>query len=137
MLNLLRNWKYLVILGLGVVVAILTWQNKSLQENVETKQEKVVELRSANESLSTTLTSLQENQQNQAVRLENMMGASRVLQEENNRLQRELGGYKSREEIVIKKPKLIERRANDAVDKLMCDYARATSEDTDCGEDNN
>ena len=87
--------------------------------------------------MRTTLNDIQFAYQKQAERLQNLSANTRVLEEENNRLQSVLGGYKDREEIVVKKPKLIQRRANDAVVKLMREYERATCSDKGCGKDSN
>ncbi|QDP59472.1 MAG: hypothetical protein GOVbin4162_46 [Prokaryotic dsDNA virus sp.] len=70
---------------------------------------------------------MQERYENQSLRLEKLSGDSRVLQETNNRLRNELGGYKDREKVVLAKPELIERRTNDAVHKLVREYECSTS----------
>jgi hypothetical protein len=132
-ISFLPSWiKFIpIIVGL-TLVGYLYYQNKSLQED---KQELSIEL--AEEQRRASLLSFQlENTflraERQAQRLQSLSRDSRVAQEENNRLNQLLEGYKGNEQIAIDNPEDIERRANDAIHNLMREYECSTGNIRSC-----
>ncbi len=126
-MGLLKYWKWAVMFFLITVAGTLYYLNQNLTTSLEEKERQIVKLEESNKSLQSTMQDLQNNFERQALRLEKLSGDSRVLQEINNQLRNELGGYKDREKVVVAKPELIQRRTNDAVDKLMREYECSTS----------
>ena len=132
-MSLLKIAPLLVLLSIS---GLLWYQNKSLREDLVASEKHVAELTIKESLLQNNIKYLSESFQNQAVALDVALTNSRVAEEEKNRLQSVLEGYKDRVSVVKAKPKLIERRANAAIDSLMQQYRCATtnesSEDSGC-----
>jgi hypothetical protein len=132
-ISFIPSWvKFLPIAVILSISGYLYYQNKSLQED---KQELSIEL--ANEQRRANLLSLQLEDtflraERQAQRLQNLSRDTRVAQEENNRLNQILEGYKGNEQIAIDNPEDIERRANDAIHNLMREYECSTGNIRSC-----
>lgn len=126
--------KYGIALIPLIICGIFYWQLENMRENYTELLQSSTKTSVQLESCQTELADTRNSFQNQALRLETLSTNTIALEQENNRLQSELEGYKDREDVVKAKPTLVERRANLATKRLMCEYARATSPTGDTAE---
>lgn len=133
--SFLPSWiKYLPLIALISVSGYLYWQNKSLQENNIELSKSVAEEQRRNSLLSFQLEEQSQRAYRQAQRLEKLQGATRVAEEENNRLKGILDSYRGKEEIAVENTEDIERRANDALRSLLLEYECKTGNIRSCPE---
>lgn len=113
--------------AIAAIFAYQYWQINKLQENVSILTENNVKLESAVETQKETIgqfeTSLQQTIENNRVLNEQFSQANQKTEE----IIQELNSYRGRlGNAALEKPTLIERRANDATDRLMREFTEAT-----------
>lgn len=136
--SLLTLIKYLPLVALLTLTGGLFYEKTRLTDKLVTSQARIVNYQQRISILEASARSTESYTALQNDLIQQYMANNRTLAEANATLNATLEGYKQREEVVIARPGLVERRANSAVSQLMLDYACTTgATNRNCPEDDN
>lgn len=123
------------ILGILLAVAIGTniYQYKAHQDYIEKTVTQITELKTTNKIQADTIVKYQEQRKEDQIKVNELSATLGKVNEELNQRNVVLDGYRNREATVLKRPGLIERRANRATKRVFRELRCATG--ADCNKD--
>lgn len=126
----LGGFKSYLYIGVGVAFIALTGTLYVLYGDLRDANEEIGHYKGQVEEYRARIASIQDQIELQVQGLADMQESLDESRKENSELREEIQSARDMEEVVKKKPKLVERRINDATDRVFESISEATGADT-------
>lgn len=136
--GIISKYASYLLIGLALTAGAAIWyqhsQIEGLQSTIESKNEKITTLEIANESAQKAISNLQSDIKAEQKKLANVTKQNREIEQQNRIMVEELQKAKGRQEIVWKKPTLVQRMIRTSYGEFADNLACITGAYEKCSE---
>lgn len=136
--GIISKYASYLLIGLALTAGAAIWyqyeQIEGLQTTIETKNKKITTLEIANQSAQETISNLESDVKAEQRKLAEVTRQNREIEQQNRIVNEELQKAKGRQEIVWKKPTLVQRMIRTSYGEFVDNFACITGAYEKCLE---